>query len=185
MIQELLQDTESRMRGAIISLESDMAGYRTGRASPQLVEKLEVEMYGQAMNLIQLAVISVPEPQQLAIRPYDASAISAIERAILKSNLGLTPNNDGKIIRLNLPRLTEERRRDLSKLVGRRVEEAKIAVRNVRRDALNDLRDFKNESMITEDEFFRGQDDLQELTDKYVNEIDASGSQKEKEIMEV
>lgn len=185
MIRELLQDAESRMRGAITSLESDMAGYRTGRASPHLVEKLEVEMYGQAMNLIQLAVISVPEPQQLAIRPYDASAISAIERAILKSNLGLTPNNDGKIIRLNLPRLTEERRRDLSKLVGSRVEEAKVAVRNVRRDALNDLRDFKNESMITEDEFFSGQDDLQELTDKYVNEIDDLGKEKIKEIMEV
>lgn len=185
MIRELLQEAESRMRGAITSLEADVAGYRTGRASPQLIEKLEVEIYGQAMNLIQIAVISVPEPQQLAIRPYDASAISAIERAILKSNLGLMPNNDGKIIRLNLPRLTEERRRDLTKLLARRVEEAKVAVRNVRRDALNDLRDFKNESMITEDEFFRGQDELQELTDKYVSEIDSLGSQKEKEIMEV
>ena len=185
MIRELLQDAKSRMDGAITSLEGDMAGYRTGRASPQLVEKLEVEMYGQEMNLIQIAVISVPEPQQLAIRPYDVSAISAIERAILKSNLGLTPNNDGKIIRLNLPRLTEERRRDLTKLLGRRIEEAKVAVRNVRRDVLNDLRDFKNESLITEDEFFRGQDDLQDLTDKYVSEIDALGSQKEQEIMEV
>jgi ribosome recycling factor len=185
MIRELLQEAESRMRGAITSLEADVAGYRTGRASPQLIEKLEVEIYGQAMNLIQIAVISVPEPQQLAIRPYDASAISAIERAILKSNLGLMPNNDGKIIRLNLPRLTEERRRDLTKLLARRVEEAKVAVRNVRRDALNDLRDFKNESMITEDEFFRGQDELQDLTDKYVSEIDSLGSQKEKEIMEV
>lgn len=185
MIRELLQDAAGRMDGAITSLEADLGGYRTGRASPQLVEKLEVEMYGQAMHLIQLAVISVPEPQQLAIRPYDVSAISAIERAILKSNLGLTPNNDGKIIRLNLPRLTEERRRDLTKLVGRRVEEAKVAVRNVRRDALNDLRDFKNESMITEDDFFRGQDDLQELTDKYIGKIDELGSQKELEIMEV
>ena len=185
MIRELLQEAESRMRGAITSLEADVAGYRTGRASPQLIEKLEVEIYGQVMNLIQIAAISVPEPQQLAIRPYDASAISAIERAILKSNLGLMPNNDGKIIRLNLPRLTEERRRDLTKLLARRVEEGKVAVRNVRRDALNDLRDFKTESMITEDEFFRGQDELQELTDKYVHEIDALGSQKEKEIMEV
>lgn len=185
MIRELLQDAASRMDGAITSLEEDMAGYRTGRASPHLVEKLEVEIYGQTMHLIQLAVISVPEPQQLAIRPYDANSISAIERGILKSNLGLMPNNDGKIIRLNLPRLTEERRRDLSKLVGRRVEEAKVAVRNVRRDILNDLRDFKNESVITEDEFFRGQDDLQEITDKYVGKIDELGSQKEKEIMEV
>lgn len=185
MIRELLQDAESRMRGAITSMEADVAGYRTGRASPSLVERLEVEMYGQEMNLIQLAVISVPEPQQLAIRPYDASSISAIERAIMKSNLGLTPNNDGKIIRLNLPRLTEERRRDLTKLLGRRVEEAKVAVRNVRRDVLNDLREFKNESMITEDDLFGGQEKLQELTDKYVSEIEAIGSQKEKEIMEV
>lgn len=185
MIKELLQDAENRMRGAISSLEGDLAGYRTGRASPQLVEKLEVEMYGQEMHLIQLAVISVPEPQQLAIRPYDASSISAIERAIMKSNLGITPNNDGKIIRLNLPRLTEERRRELSKVVGNRIEDAKVAVRNVRRDALNDLRDFKSESLITEDEFFGGQDDLQELTDKYVNEIDELGKVKVKEIMEV
>ncbi|MBK7896176.1 MAG: ribosome recycling factor [Candidatus Promineifilaceae bacterium] len=185
MIRDLLHEAENRMRGAVSSLESDLAGYRTSRASPHLVEKLEVEMYGQSMHLIQMAVISVPEPQQLAIRPYDISAISAIERAIMKSNLGLNPNNDGKIIRLNLPRLTEERRRDLSKLVGQRVEDAKVAVRNVRRDTLNDLRDFKNESLITEDEFFRGQDDLQELTDKYVKQIDELGSQKEKEIMEV
>ncbi len=185
MIRELLQDAESRMRGAITSLSSDVAGYRTGRASPQLVEKLEVEMYGQVMHLIQLAVISVPEPQQLAIRPYDASSISAVERAILKSNLGLMPNNDGKIIRLNLPRLTEERRRDLTKLLGRRIEEAKVAVRNVRRDVLHDLREFKSESMIAEDDFYRGQDDLQALTDKYVKEIDTLGSQKEEEIMEV
>ena len=185
MIREFLQDAANRMDGAIIALEDDLAGYRTGRASPHLVEKLEVEMYGQTMHLIQLAVISVPEPQQLAIRPYDASSISAIERGILKSNLGLTPNNDGKIIRLNLPRLTEERRRELSKLVGRRIEEAKVAVRNVRRDILGDLREMKNESMITEDDYFRGQDDLQELTDKYVKQIDLLGVSKEKEIMEV
>lgn len=185
MLPELMQDADGRMRGAISSLEGDMAGYRTGRASPQLVEKLEVEMYGQEMHLIQMAVISVPEPQQLAIRPYDVSAISAIERAILKSNLGLTPNNDGKIIRLNLPRLTEERRRDLTKLVGKRVEEAKVAVRNVRRDILNDMRDFEKESLITEDDLYRGQENLQELTDKYIKQIDALASEKEKEIMEV
>ncbi|WP_420642772.1 ribosome recycling factor [Candidatus Leptofilum sp.] len=185
MLRELMQDADGRMRGAISSLESDLAGYRTGRASPQLVERLEVEMYGQEMHLIQMAVISVPEPQQLAIRPYDVSAISAIERAILKSNLGLTPNNDGKIIRLNLPRLTEERRRDLTRLVGKRVEEAKVAVRNVRRDILGDMRDFEKESLITEDDLYSGQEDLQELTDKYVKQIDELASQKEKEIMEV
>jgi ribosome recycling factor len=185
MINELLQDAEGRMHGAVTSLRVDLGGFRTGRASPQLVERLHVNMYGVEMQLNQMAVISVPEPQQLAIRPYDANAISAIERAILQSDLGLMPNNDGKVIRLNLPRLTEERRRDLNKLVGRRVEEAKVAVRNVRRDVLNDFREMKTESMITEDEFFQAQDQLQELTDKYVKLIDSEGQQKEVEIMEV
>jgi len=185
MIKEVLQDAESRMKGAISSLETDLGGIRTGRASPQLVERIMVEMYGVEMPLNQMAVISVPEPQQLAIRPYDANSISAIEKAIMRSDLGIMPNNDGKIIRLNMPRLTEERRRDLNRVVGRRVEDAKVAVRNVRRDALNDLRDFKNESMIAEDDFYRGQDDLQELTDKYTARIDEIGKEKEAEIMEV
>ncbi len=185
MIRELLQDAENRMKGAISSLEYDLSGYRTGRANPQLIERITVEVYGVEMPLNQMANIAVPEPQQLAIRPYDANSISAIERAIMKSDLGIMPNNDGKIIRLNLPRLTEERRRDLNKLVGKRVEEGKVAVRNVRRDILNDLRDFKNESVITEDDFFRGQDDLQELTDKFIAQIDEIGKNKEAEIMEV
>lgn len=185
MIHELLKDAEGRMKGAIKSLEDDLGGYRTGRATPHLLDRIEVEVYGTKMALNQMAVISVPEPQQLAIRPYDAASISAIERSIMKSDLGIMPNNDGKIIRLNLPRLTEERRRDLTKLVGKRIEDAKVAVRNVRRDALNDLREFKNESMITEDDFFRGQDDLQTLTDKYISEIDDAGKRKEAEIMEV
>jgi ribosome recycling factor len=137
------------------------------------------------LPLNQLAAISVPEPQQLAVRPYDQNSISAIERAILKSDLGLTPNNDGKIIRLNIPRLTEERRRDLTKLVGKRIEEAKVAVRNVRRDTLNDLREMKEEKMISENQFFISQEDLQTLTDKYSEEIDEVGKRKEDEIMEV
>jgi ribosome recycling factor len=185
MIAEVLRDAEERMRGAVASLEYDLGAFRTGRASPQLVERLVVELYGVEMPLNQVASIAVPEPQQLAIRPYDAKALAAIERAILKSDLSMTPNNDGKIIRLNIPRLTEERRRDLSRLVGKRVEEAKVATRNVRRDALNDLRDLKSESMITEDEFFRGQDDLQHLTDKYIGQIDVIGDKKTAEIMEV
>ena len=185
MVRELLQDAESRMHGAIKSLESDLAAFRTGRASPQLLDRIVVEMYGVDMALNQMAVISVPEPQQLAIRPYDANAIAAIERAILKSDLGINPNNDGKIIRLNIPRLTEERRRDLRKLVGRRVEEAKVAIRNVRRDVLNDLREFEDEKLIAEDEFYRAQDDLQDLTNKYVANVDEIGKAKETEIMEV
>lgn len=185
MIAELLHDTEGRMRGAIASLEADLAAFRTGRASPHLLDKIVVDMYGVEMRLNQMAVVSVPEPQQLAIRPYDANSISAIERAILKSDLGIMPNNDGKIIRLNIPRLTEERRRDLRRLVGKRVEEAKVAVRNVRRDAQNDLRDFEKEKLISEDEMFRGQDQLQELTDNYIVQIDKISKAKEAEIMEV
>lgn len=185
MIRDLMKDTYERMKGAVISLENDLAAYRTGRANPHLVDRIMVEMYGVDMQLNQMAVISVPEPQQITIRPYDANSISAIERAILKSDLGIMPNNDGKVLRLNIPRLSEERRRDLRKLVGRRVEEAKVAVRNVRRDALSDLREFEKEGLITEDDLHRGMDDLQELTDDHVNKIDEIGKQKEIEIMEV
>ncbi len=185
MVRELMQEAELRMRGAVGSLESDLQSYRTGRASPHLLDRIEVEMYGVLVPLNQLASISVPEPQQLAIRPYDQNSISSIEKAILKSELSLTPNNDGKIIRLNIPRLTEERRRDLSRLVGKRVEEAKVAVRNVRRDTLNDLREYKDEKIISENQFFISQDDLQELTDKYTEQVDELGLRKEAEIMEV
>lgn len=185
MVRELLQEAELRMRGAIGSLESDLQSYRTGRASPHLLDRIEVEMYGVQMPLNQLATVSVPEPQQLAIRPYDENSLISIEKAILKSDLGITPNNDGKIIRLNIPRLTEERRRDLTRLVGRRVEEAKVAVRNVRRDTLNDLREFKEEKIISENQFFISQEDLQELTDNYTEQVDELGQRKEAEIMEV
>lgn len=185
MIRELLQDAESRMRGAITALESDLATFRTGRASPQLLDRLKIEAYGVEMALNQMAAVSVPEPQQLAIRPYDQNTLNAIEKAILKSDLGLTPNNDGKVIRLNLPRLTEERRRELSRLVGKRVEDARVAARNVRRDTLHDLREMKTENMISEDELFKAQEDLQKLTDKYIEQVDQLGKQKEAEIMEV
>lgn len=185
MISETLQDAKQRMKGALAALKYDLAGYRTGRASPQLVERLMVEMYGVDMPLNQMASISVPEPTQLAIRPYDANSIKAIERAILKSDLSLTPNNDGQVIRLNIPRLTEERRRDLSKQVGTRVEQAKVSVRNVRRDVLSDLREYENESMISQDEFHRAQDELQKLTDKYVGQVDELGKQKTQEIMDI
>jgi ribosome recycling factor len=185
MVRELLLEAENRMRGSVSALESDLQTYRTGRASPHLLDRIEVEMYGANLPLNQLATISVPEPQQLAVRPYDQNSLSAIERAILKSDLGLNPNNDGKIIRLNIPRLTEERRRDLSKLIGKRVEEAKVAIRNIRRDTLNDLREMKEEVMISENQFYISQEDLQNLTNKYSEEIDELGKKKEAEIMEV
>ena len=185
MLRDLVKDAESRMDGAITSLRTDLGAFRTGRARPQLVEKLIVEMYGVEMQLNQMAVISVPEARQIAIRPYDVSSISAIERAILKSDLGIMPNNDGKIIRLNIPPLTEERRRSLSKLIGSRVEDAKIAVRNVRRDVMKDIDEFESEKWITEDDQHRGQKMVQDLTDKTTDEIDAVGKEKQAEVMEV
>lgn len=185
MIRELLHSAENRMKGSIKSLESDLATFRTGRASPHILDRLVVEMYGVEMPLNQVATVSVPEPQQLIIRPYELSSLHAIERAILKSDLSLTPNNDGKIIRLNIPRLTEERRRQLTKLASNRVEEARIAIRNVRRDELNMIREMKTEKMISEDEMHKGQEELQKLTDKYVHQVDELGKIKEAEIMEV
>jgi ribosome recycling factor len=173
------------MRSAIQVLHDDLAGIRTGRASPALVEKLAIEYYGTPTPLQQLASISVPEPRTLTIKPYDATTLKVIEKAIQTSDLGLNPNNDGKVIHLNLPPLNEQRRRDLVKTVHHRLEEARIAVRNIRRDAHNDLRDFEKEKLITEDELERGETDLQKLTDRYVEEIGENGKKKEIEIMEV
>jgi len=185
MLKEVYKEAESRMRGAIQALEEDLAGIRTGRATPALVERLPIEYYGSPTPLIQLASISVPEPRSLLIRPFDATTLKAIERSILTSDLGLTPNNDGKSIRLNLPPLTEERRRDLVKVVHNRLEEARVAVRNVRRDSIKDLREFENEKMISEDDLKRGEEEIQKITDRMVEEINAVGERKEKEILEV
>jgi ribosome recycling factor len=185
MIKETLTESENRMKGAIQALEEDLAGVRTGRASPALVEKLQVEYYGVFTPLMQLASISVPEARQLLIKPYDASAIKAIERAIMSSELGLNPNNDGKAIRLNLPPLTEERRRDLVKFVHARLEESRVAVRNVRRDIIKDLKEYEHEKLITEDDLKKTEEELQKMTDRYIQQIEHTGQRKEKEIMEV
>ena len=158
MLKDVYKEANTRMDGAVQALEEDLAGIRTGRAHPGLVERLNVEYYGVPTPLIQLASISVPEPRSLLIRPFDESSLKAIERGILTSDLGLTPNNDGRSIRLNLPPLTEERRRDLVKLVNNRIEDARIAVRNVRRDSIKDLREFEDEKMISEDDLKRGED---------------------------
>ena len=185
VIKDILKEAESRMSGAIQSLENDLAVIRTGRASPALVERLSVIYYNAPTPLMQLATISIPEPRSILIKPFDPSTLKDVERAILASDLGLTPNNDGKSIHLNLPPLNEERRRDLVKVVHARLEEGRVAVRNVRRDAQNDMRDFEKEKMISEDELKRGEEDLQKLTDRYVEEINKHGQEKEKEIMEV
>jgi ribosome recycling factor len=185
MLNDVYKEAESRMKGAIQALEEDLGGIRTGRASPALIERLQVEYYGSLTPLIQLASISVPEPRSLLIRPFDPASLRVIERAILVSDLGLTPNNDGKSIRLNLPPLTEERRKELVKVVNSRVEEARVAIRNVRRDSIRDLREFLQEKMISEDELKHGEDELQKITDRHIEEINAVGERKEKEILEV
>jgi len=184
MIDEVVSDLRQYMDKTVDVLQDDLLSIRTGRASPALVEKLMVEYYGAMTPLNQMAGIAVPEPRLLVIRPWDPSALSSIERAILKSDLGLTPMNDGKLIRLNIPRLTEERRRELVKVVARRVEEARVSARNLRRDALQDLKDFEKEKMISEDDFFRGKDEVQKLTDEFIKKIDEIGERKEAEVLE-
>jgi ribosome recycling factor len=185
VIKDLLKDAETRMRGAMQSLHDDLATIRTGRASPSLVERMQIEYYGTPTPLMQLASISVPEPRTLTIKPFDATSLKAIEKAILTSDLGLNPNNDGKVIHLNLPPLTEERRRDLVKHVHHRLEDARVAVRNIRRDSHNDMRDFEKEKLISEDDLERGEAELQKLTDRFIEEIAEHGKKKEFEIMEV
>ena len=185
MIKDILSDAEHRMRSAMQVLHDDLAAIRTGRANPGLVEKLPIEYYGTPTPLQQLASISVPEPRTITIKPFDAATIKVIEKAIQSSDLGLNPNNDGKVIHLNLPPLNEERRRDLVKHVHHRLEESRIAIRNIRRDAHNDMRDFEKEKLISEDDLERGEADLQKLTDRFVEEIAAHGKNKEAEIMEV
>jgi ribosome recycling factor len=185
MIDDVLDDLRQRMSKSVEVLQDDLMAIRTGRASPALVEKLPVEYYGTVTLLNQMASIAAPEPRLLVIRPWDPSSLADIERAILKSDLGLTPMNDGKLIRLNIPRLTEERRRDLVRVVGRRVEEARVAIRNLRRDALQDLKEFEKEKMISEDDFYRGKDEVQELTDEFIKTIDEMGTRKETEVMEI
>jgi ribosome recycling factor len=185
MINEVLADTQERMDKAIDSLRTDLMAIRTGRASPALVERITVEYYGMPTPLQQLATISVPEPQQLVIRPFTRGDIPAIEKAISKSDLKLTPTNDGQQIRLLIPPLTEERRRELTKLVSKRGEEARIAIRNIRRDAIHDLREMEKESMISEDDLKRGEERVQEKTDTFIKTVDEIVREKDAEIMTV
>lgn len=185
MIKDLLRDAESHMQKSIHALNEHLQTIRTGRANPALVDKLHVEYYGSPTALMTLASISVPEPRSLLIKPFDKTTLKAIEKAILASDLGLTPNNDGLVIRLNLPALTEDRRRDLVKQVHHRLEEARVALRNIRRDSMKDVKDFETEKMISEDDRIRGEEELQKLTDRLMAEIDRIGRTKELEIMEV
>ncbi len=185
MIEDILDETRERMGKAINTLQTDLMTIRTGRASPALVERLTVDYHGIPTPLMQIASISVPEAQTLQIRPYAPADIAAIERAIAMSDIGLTPNNDGKQIHLMIPPLTEERRRDLTKQVSRRAEEARVAVRNIRRDAIKDMRSFQNEGLITEDDLHSGQNEAQEVTDSFVTKVDEIARDKETEIMTI
>ena len=185
MVQDALSDAKERMNGAIKSLEEDLGAIRTGRASPALVDRMLIDYYGSPTPLRQLATISIPEPRTITIRPFDASSLKNIERAIQASDLGLNPNNDGQNIHLNLPQLTEERRRDLVKVVSRRVEEGKVAIRNVRRDIIRDLREFEEEKLISEDDMHRGEEEVQKLTDQFSEDMDKIGDRKEKEVLEI
>ena len=185
MIDDILNETKQKMKSALSGYEQDLQGIRSGRASTALVDRLTVDYYGQETEMRQLATISTPEAMQILIRPYDKTAVKSIEKAIQQSDLGINPNVDGESIRLNMPALTRERRQELVKFLHRRMEEARVAIRNIRRNANDDLKEFEKEKMISEDEMEHGQTEVQKLTDKHIEEIDEVGKRKEKEILEV
>ncbi len=185
MVADIFEDSERRMQKAVEALKQDLLSIRTGRASSSLVERIQVEYYGTPTPLNQIASISVPEARQLVIQPWDKKLLTDIEKAIQKSDLGINPNNDGQVIRLNIPPLSQERRRDMVKMVHKKLDEHKVAVRNIRRDTQDKLRDREKKKEISEDELKRSTERLQKLTDKYIDEMDKIGKSKEQEILEV
>jgi ribosome recycling factor len=185
MIDDALTDAEKRMHKAAEALSRELAAIRGGRARTSLVDHVKVEYYGSTMPLNQLATVSAPEARLLTIQPWDRQALTAIEKAIQKSDLGLNPSNDGHIIRLTIPPLTEERRKDLVRVVHKKVEEGRVAVRNVRRDCLEELRRLEREEHVSEDDERRAQEKLQKLTDHHIEDIDRLGQEKETELLEV
>lgn len=185
MLDEVLEDAERRMKKAVEHVKEEFASIRTGRASASLLNRVNVNYYGASTPLNQIASIGVPDPTLLVISPYDKSVIPEVEKAILQSDLGLNPVSDGNVIRLPIPKLNEERRKELTRLVRAKAEEGRVAVRNVRRDAIEDLRSFEKEGEITKDDLHHGQDEAQKLTDRYVAEIDEMLKVKEKELLEV
>ena len=185
MVQEQISDAKSRMHKAVEALEHELLTVRTGRASTGLVEHLKVEYYGTPTPLQQLATISTPDAKLIVITPYDKTALGAIEKAIQKSDLGLTPNSDGSVVRLSIPALTEERRKELAKHIRKRVEEARVAVRNVRRDIHDHLRKLEHDHSISQDDLKRSETELQKLTDEQVAQVDEIGEEKEQEVLTV
>ena len=185
MVDDLFGDAERRMQKAVEALRQDIASLRTGRASSALVERITVDYYGTPTPINQVASISVPEARLLVIQPWDRKMLTDIEKAIQKSDLGINPNNDGQVIRLAIPPLNEERRRDMVKTLHKKLDEHKVAVRNVRRDAQDKLRDREKKKEVSEDELKRSTERLQKLTDRYIDEMDKVGKTKELEILEV
>jgi ribosome recycling factor len=185
MSSQVIASVEPKMARAVEVMERDFGGVRTGRASTALVERIHVEYYGTPTALNQLAGISVPEAHQIVIQPWDRSVLGAIEKAILKSDIGLTPNVDGTVVRLNIPPLTEERRRELVKVVHRRMEEATVEIRNLRREAADAIKHEERDGEIGTDEAHRELEQLQKVTDRYVAEVDKVGGTKEREVLEV
>jgi ribosome recycling factor len=185
MSSEILADADARMARAVEAMERDFQGIRTGRASTSLVERITVDYYGTQTPLNQLAGISVPEPHQIVIQPWDRGVLGAIEKAITKSDIGLTPNVDGAVVRLNIPPLTEERRKDLVKVVHKRMEEARVEIRNIRRDAADHLKKEERDGSVGSDESHRQLDVLQKTTDRHIGDVDRRGETKEQEVLEV
>ncbi|MEN9937673.1 MAG: hypothetical protein RLZZ387_4252 [Chloroflexota bacterium] len=185
MVNDVLREADTKMKKSADSLRQHLGTIRTGRASPALVEHLPVDAYGSSMPLNQLASIQVPDARMITIQPYDAGMVRAIEKAIQNSELGINPTNDGRVIRLAIPPLTEDRRKSLVKSVRQHVEESKVALRNIRREALDDLRQLEHEKLISEDDQRRGQEKLQEMTDRHTRELDHIGQSKEAEVMEI
>jgi len=183
-MSEAANEAKQKMTKTVEVFEKELSRIRTGRATPALLEGIRVEYYGNQMPLSQLATIAVPESRLMTIQPWDAAALAPIEKAILKSDLGLTPNSDGKMIRINVPPLTEQRRKELAKTVKKMAEDCKISVRNIRRDIIEHLKSKKKDKAISEDELFRLQDEIQKLTDQFIKKIEDIQAKKEREIME-
>ena len=185
MISDIKNDATGRMKKTIQVLEEDLQAIRAGRANTTLLDRIHVDYYGQSTPLNQMAGISAPEPRLLTIQPWDANAIPEIEKAILKSDLGLNPSNDGKLVRLVIPQLTEERRKELIKVVKKDGEDSKVAIRNIRREMVDSVKKMEKDKEISEDELKVAEKDIQDLTDKYIKEIDAVVERKEKELLEI
>ena len=181
----MYEDVKTKMDKAMASLENDFAAIRAGRANPALLDKITVDYYGTPTPIPQIGSVSVPEARMLVIQPWDGSILGEIEKAILKSDLGLTPNNDGKVLRINFPALTEDRRKELAKGISKRAEEAKVVIRGVRRDAIEAFKAQKKKGEITEDDLKDAETDIQKLTDSYIKDIVATAAKKDKEIMEI